>query len=378
MTLLNYQDFLFETYGKVKLHAAKQNLLRSISNNYLNENEKAVFNYLITEGFTEDVFFLCESNDYELLLEESIFTKFKEKYEKAKELIKTKGKKAISDMSDATKKVINFGGNILKAVQVILKKVAQVLIDLFEKAKQIANEAVEKNSDKIKEKVKSLVKKGDKKVSLTDETSHIGGMTSAGAKFIKSGYLKNLSDASKTAATEDEGTNETTYISILHCSMLNEIASEINKGTSIHKIVESLNESEDSHESKGLNIPFLSSLMDKIGRMPPFSLFHKLGNQAAEFSNNMLSKASFYINKVADGPSPYKFVAYGAIVGVAVGYYTEHYAMHKVEHFMKIIPGYGTIEAIISGVGMALAVYGLVKALVGQEEEEGEVKTDKE
>jgi len=372
MSLLSYQDFLFETFGKVKLSTAKENLLRSISNNYLNEDEKVIFNYMITEGFTEDIFSLCES-DYSSLNEENILTKFKEKFQKAKEYIKDKGKEGAEKLSDATKKVIEFGGNILKAVQNILSKVSQIIKDWFEKAKAAAKAAVDKSSDKIKEKVKSMMKNGDKKVSLKDETSHVGEMIVAGTKFITTDYVKQLADATKEAAVQDDDTKkESSYMAYLQYSIINEIASDINRGVSMNELLESLNEGGDHQESGGLNIPYVSKLMDKVGHTPPFSYFHDLGTKAEEYANNMLSKASFYINKVANGPSPYKFAAYGALVGVAVGYYTETWAKGAAASFLHFIPGLGILKSIIGGIGMALAIYGMVKVLAGQDEKEEE------
>jgi len=374
MELLSYQEFLFETYAKIKFSSAKENLLRSISNNYLNENEKVVFNFLINEGFTEDIFYLHESG-YEAVYEENLFTKFKEKYQNAKELIKQKGKEALDTMSDATKKVLELGGNIMKAVQIIIQKVAQVIKTSFEASKAKAKESVDKASDKITEKLESMKRAGDKKVSVKDETSHVGEMIAAGTKYVTSGYVEQLAGASKEAATKDgESKKESTYISYLQYSIINEIASDINHGTSIYYIIESLNEdgeslNESGDDSGGLNIPYLSKLMDKIGKIPPFSLFHKLGDLAGKFSNNMLSKTSFYIHKIADGPTPYKFVAYGVIVGIIVGYEVEH----KITHLLALLPGIGILFSIMSGIGTALAIYGMVKAFVGQDEK-GEEK----
>lgn len=370
MSLLSYQDFLFETYGKVKLSAAKENLLRAISNKYLNENEKHAFNYLIAEGFTEDIFSLCES-DYEAIHEENLFTKFKEKYQNAKELVKQKGKEALDNMSDATKKVLDFGGNIMKAVQAILQKVGQVIKEMFEAAKAEGESAVSKAKEKITEKAKNMMKAGDKKVSLKEESSHLGEMIAAGTKYVTSGYITQVASAAKEAATsEGEGKNESSYISHLQYAMINEIASEINRGVSIDEIVESLNEGGGHGESGGLNIPYVSKLMDKIGHMKPFSYFHELGAKAEKYANNMLSKASFYIHKVADGPSPYEFAAYGALVGVAVGYYTESWSKKGAVALLHFVPGIGILKSIIGAIGVALAIYGIVKVLAGQEEKE--------
>ena len=40
--MLNYADFLFETYGKIKADKAKENLLISIGNKMLNEKYKQI------------------------------------------------------------------------------------------------------------------------------------------------------------------------------------------------------------------------------------------------------------------------------------------------------------------------------------------------
>jgi hypothetical protein len=367
MTLLNYQDFLFETFAKVKISSAKENLLRSISNNYLNEEEKISLNYLIAEGFSNDIISLCESDDE--FLYENLIDKFKEKFQKAQEYIKDKGKAAMDKLSDATKKVIQFGGNILKAVQSVLVKIGKLLKDLWEEAKAAGQAAVDKSKEQVLEMAKKLYKKGDKKVSLKDETSHTGEMIAAGTKFITGGLVNDLASAAKTAASSDDK-NESTYISYLHYGIINEISLDINRGISIDEIVESLNEGGGHGESGGINIPYVSDLMDGIGHMPPFKYFHKIGENAAEFSNNALSKASYTIHKIANGPTPYKFVALGTIFGVALSYFTEDFAKQGIFHFLHFVPYYKTIKWLIKVIGLSLAIYGLLKTVVGQEGEE--------
>jgi hypothetical protein len=126
MALLNYQDFLFETYGKIKLESAQSNLLRSISNQYLVEDEKAAFDILIAEGLSSDIIYLCESEEREVLLE-NYLEKWKEKYDRAKEYVKDKGKAALKTMGDASKKVLALGASLLNVLGKILKKIGDVI-----------------------------------------------------------------------------------------------------------------------------------------------------------------------------------------------------------------------------------------------------------
>jgi hypothetical protein len=375
--MLNYQEFLYETYGKPKLNKAKENFLKTLASNQLNESEQYVFNFLIAEGLALDIFQLFEENDYEAL-HESFVEKAKEKYEKAKELIKTKGRAAMNTISVATKNLIKIGGDILKPIKMILQKVAEVLKKAWDSAKELGEKHVEKHKDAIIQKFKGMVEEGDEDISIKDETKHVGGMIAAGTKFITGGFTENLGKAAKTAATTEE--NEFTFIGFIEAGILNEISSDINSGISIEEIIGYLNESDDhgdGHEDKGgLKIPYISKIMDKIAHIPPFSYFHKMGDAVKGFTNNSLSKASVYIHKICDGPSPYKFIAFGALVGVVVGYYTEDWAKHEVLHMLArfAIPGLGILETIIGTLGVALAVYGIVKVMVGEEDTDEEDK----
>lgn len=379
MALLNYQDFLFETYGKIKLESAQANLLRSISNQYLVEDEKIIFDALIAEGVSGEFIYLCESEDRDALLE-SYLEKWQEKFQKAKEYVKDKGKAAAKTLGDASKKVLQLGANLLNVLGAVLKKIGDAIKKLWESAKAKAMEVLEKAKDAIVEKVKGMMKKGDFKVSLKDETSVMGQMTSAGVKYLTGGFTEQLGGAAKEAAT----TEESTYVTHLKYAVINELSSRIDRGTSVESLIESfrIDEGGDGHGNEGgLNIPFISAIMKKVAHMPPFKYFHSIGETVGKFANNGLSKLSYFLNKVAEGPAPYIFTAMGGIVAVYVGYKTESWFKHLLVDILLhfAVPGVGLIKKIIQYTGMALAIYGLVEVLVGQDEKEkGEGEPKKE
>jgi hypothetical protein len=63
MSLLNYNEFLIESYSAIKLSEAKNGLFRSLAVNLLNEEEQVVFNFLLNEGLSDDLYSLYESEE---------------------------------------------------------------------------------------------------------------------------------------------------------------------------------------------------------------------------------------------------------------------------------------------------------------------------
>ena len=391
--MLNYADFLFETYGKIKADKAKENLLISIGNKMLNESENFFFQHLLSEGYRDKIIEAIDTEDYESLYEtissdnslhESIMAKAKERVQAALAKVKEKGKEALDSMSDGTKALMKMGGNILKPLKLILVKIGEVIKKAWEIGKAKASEAVAKATKKIQEKVKSVIKDGDKKKSLMEEMGNMKAMSGAGLKYLTGGFAGDLAKSGEKAATADEGVS---YVSYLEGVLIQEAANMIEKGYSLELIEEELKEYDPTDESTlfegghgdggGLKIPFISSLMKKIGHTQPFKMFHDLGSKAERFANNALEKASYLISKIG-GPGPFKFAVLGALVGVAVGYYSElgaksavHAAVHAAEHALHFaIPGIGIIFSLIKYTGIALAIYGIVQAIAGQGEKE--------
>lgn len=402
--MLNYTEFLFETYGKVKADTAKENLLIAIGNKMLDESENFFFRHLLAEGYRDRIIEAVNSGDYNSLYEaiesdthlhESILTKAKEKAKAAFAKVKEKGKEALNSMSDGTKALMKFGGNILKPLKMILEKIGGAIKKAWEIGKEKAVAAIAKATKKIEEKVKTMIKDGDKKKSLIEELGNMKSMASAGAKYLGGGFIGDMAKAGQKAASTEESN---TFKSYLESAMIQEATRMIENGYSLELIeselstFDSTNEStlfEESHSEGGLKIPFISALMDKIGHTQPFKMFHDLGKKAETIANNALEKASYLISKTG-GPGPFEFALMGALVGVAVGYYSElgaktavHAAIHAVEHALHFtVPGMGIIFSIIKYTGLALAIYGVVKAIAGQDEKEdksqAEEPSDKE
>lgn len=403
MSLYSYSEFLYETYGKVKADTAKINLLTAISKQVMNEEEQFYFSAILQEGYQDKVLMALESNDYQWLvdelavderLHESILSKAKEKAQAIAAKVKEKGKEYLDKISDGSKALLKMGGNILQPMQAVIKKIGDAVKAMWEKGKALAQAAVEKASEAIRNKVKSIIKDGEKKKSLLDELNNLKQMAGGGVKFLTGGFTQDMTKSAEAAAKAEESSS---YASYLSSAMINEAARMIERGERVEDIIEALSGiTQDQIESifeggghgdeGGLKIPFLSALMDKIGHTPPFSYFHDLGAKAEKVTNSALEKASYIISKVG-GPGPFTFALIGGLVGVAVGYYAESGAkgalktiVHTIEHALHFsVPGFGLVMSIIKYTGIALAIYGIVKAVAGQgEKEEGGEEKDKE
>jgi hypothetical protein len=396
MSLYSYSEFLYETYGKVKADTAKINLLTAISKQVMNEEEQFYFAAILQEGYQDKVLMALESNDCQWLVEElsadealheSILQKAKEKAAAIAAKVKEKGKEYLDKISDGSKALLKTGGNILQPMQAVIKKIGDVIKSMWEKGKALAQAAVSTASEEIAKRIKNIIKDGDKKKSLLDELGNLKQMAGAGVKFLTNGFTGDMAKSAETAAKSDEGSS---YAMFLESAMINEAARMIERGERVEDIVEALSgitvaeieavfEGGGHGESGGLKIPFISTLMDKIGHTPPFSYFHDIGAKAEKIANSALERASFIISKTG-GPGPYKFAVIGALVGVAASYYSESGAKDALKKIVKIaskalhvaIPGIGIVFDVIKYTGLALAIYGIIKAVAGQgEKEEG-------
>jgi len=391
--MLNYNEFLLETYGQVTLEHSQKRFLLALSEQTLQLEEQVLFKWILEEGGAPAILEVISNNNWEAyVLQESIMDKVKQRVEAAKEQIKDKGKKALDSMSDGTKMLLKVGGNILKPLGAVIQKIGEAVQKAWEKGKAMAQAAIEKATEKIQEKVKNLIKDGEKKKALTEELGNLTKMAADGAKFLTGGFTNSMASAGQKAATSNES-----YMHFFASAVYEQVAYSLERGMPVKELVETLSAIRveeitallegGGHEEGGLHIPFLSTLINKIGHMPPFSYFHDLGHKAEKATNNALERASYIISKVG-GAGPYEFALIGALVGVAVGYYTEvggktalKAVLHGVEHALGVtIPGLGIVFSIIKYTGLALAIHGVIKAVVGQGEKEGEEeqKTDQE
>lgn len=384
MSLMNYTQFLLEAYGKIDsdTESAKIRLLKTAAKEVMSVDENEYFIALLESGNTSIILEAINTGNYDIinecLLNENFIEKAKEKYQALKDKVKEKGKEALDSMSDASKNLLKIGGNIMKPLKMILQKMGELIKAAWEKGKALTAAAVEKAAGPIKDRLKNLVKNGEKKKSLTEESGSITAMIGGGMKLVTGGWTKMAAKGAESAAQ-----NESLYIQIMEVAMINSAIELIEEGYGIDKINEELLNIdyelfESGHGDKGgLKIPFITAIIDKITSKPPFAQLHSLEAKVAAKANNGLEKASGMIAAL-DGPGPFKFVVIGGLVGIAAGYAVEQLA--KKALFQKdaagavvaiagaAIPGVSTLYSIIKYTGYAVAIHGIIKEVVGQDE----------
>jgi hypothetical protein len=379
--------FLLEAIGEVKLSSSRRKFLVGISQKVLEKDEQTLFEALLDSGYTNQIFESFESDNYDSLLEsidlneESLFAKFKEKAQAGAEKIKELGGKAKEKLSDATKAAVKFGGDIFKPIKLILQKIAEGIKKAWEAGKELAGKAVSAVKGKLEERIKSIIKDGDKKKSLLEEGKNMVQMAKAGASWLTGGLIESMASASEKAAK----TEENFYISYAESAILDETV-RVLQGLSYEEIVKQLNEGGGHGEGGGLQIPFISSVFKKLGNLPPFKYFHDIGHKVEVKVNDGLNKMSAILSKVAGAPGPFNYYIVGGLVGVVVGYYAENLAksgvklaLHAVEKALGVmVPGAGLIFSAIKYCGIALLVYGIIEQLAGQGEKEKKEEEPKE
>ena len=381
MTLLSYTEFLAETYHGVNLKDAKLRFLKAAAKDTMTLDENQLFLLLLEGGCQDLILEAIDSGNYDIinasLLNESLLGKAKERFEKLKDDVKNKGKEAIDSMSDSSKNLLKVGGNILKPIKAIIDKMGDLIKAAWDKVKSLTQAAVEKGLPKLTAKLKGLVKDGDKKKKLMQEINDLNAMSSAGIKIITGGFTKMISGAAAKAASTDEAI----YINMLESSMIYAIAEMIDEGYGTVNLVKeakefdySLLEGNDPNKG-GLKIPFISAIMDKISHMPPFKYFHSIEAKVAEAANNGLEKISAIIAKL-DGPGPFNFAIVGGLIGIAAGFASEQLAKGAVFGNQGAtilgfaLPGADVIYKIIKYTGYALAIYGVIKEVIGHGDKE--------
>jgi len=399
---MNYTSFLFETYGNVKSESAKRDLIMTLvrKDSNISLQEKTFFEVCIENGFLNEFVKAMETGDYTnlneslALNEESLKDKFMKKFKEVKQKVADGGKAALNKLSDTGQAILKVGANILSPFQAIMKKIADLVKKAWEKGKAAAQALAGKVKDKIEPYIKKIVKDGDKKKSLTGELASMKQIAGYGTQWITGKFTESMAKSGEAAAKEDESRNYGGYMEYAGIMAIREMLEE---GASADYIIKELTTSLTSLEEAetvleggghgdqgGLHIPFLSSLMKKIGHTPPFSYFHKLGDKAAAAANNKLEKFSGMISSLG-GPGPFKYLVLGGIFGAVVGYFSESGAKTLVFGTLEIaskligvaIPGVGILYSIIKYTGMALLVYGIAEQIAGAgEKEKGEEKKE--
>ena len=374
MTLLSYQEFIFESYARANTTKAKERLLLAVAEKAgAGVREMESLKFFINEGFTEDLFeFVGDLN------EGSFAERFKELAAKAKEKVQEKGKKALDKMGDAAKAALKFGGSIMSPLKALLQKIIEVIKKAWDVAKKSAAQAVQASREKILEKIKPLLKDGGRVKSITEELKNLKQMAGAASEWATGGFVGSMAKSAATAAKTDENYG---YINAFECAFIESAAILIEEGYDISQIEKDLQllEGEHGHAEGGLHIPFVTTIMKKIASIPPFSAFHKIEHAVAEKVEGGLNKFSAFMTKVAGAPGPFTFPVVAGLVGIAAGYLAEtgfKKSLMSLEGVLGFaIPGWGILIKTIKYAGLALAVYGVVSELVGQgKKEDGEEK----
>lgn len=287
-----FDTFLYEMYyhSNNKINFQREVCLALVSSNVLLENEKLVVQDSLNEGYY-GMFFADAIN------EETLVNKWKAKYDKATELLKSKGKEALGKAQEV---VLKIGQNIGGILKTILNSVQKVLNAAYEKFKTGAAKVVNDMQDAI---LKAATLKAEDEDSGQDASTEITNglaMSKAGLSFVKGGFTKKLASAEKEAVTTDESFN---FLGMYESMYSRAIIQHIKENGFTRDELLTLNEEEDEETA----IPFFGALMNKLRNYPPFSVFNKIEDKAKEFGAYLIEKISYYIHKLGDGPGPFKF-----------------------------------------------------------------------
>lgn len=299
-------------------------------------NEAVLF---VNEGIFDMAFV-----EGEYLNEESIMAKMKDKFANAVNIVKQKGKQALTDTQET---ILQLGGKIANVIKLLVSKLAEWVKSALSAAQSTFKNAVASSRDKIADKIEKI----DDKHLLIDEVKKLKAISVSTVKWLQGGLVNQVAKAADVATKED-GSNEAFEIALL---------------ISINESIKNGDlDFTDILESGG--IPFVSAIAHKMHHIPPFNLLDKVKQAAEKVAGGALNRFSIYATKLAGAPGPYEFVAMAAIIGIIAEVQVKGIAKHAI---LTAVPGLGTILSIISNVAMALAVIGIVEALIkGKDDKE--------
>ena len=336
-TLLTFESFV----ANQNIVETRRELMINIFNQF--DEIKPIMNeatLMVESGIFDDGF--------ESINEENLIGKMKAKFDNAMQVVKTKGKEALTD---AQEKIIKLGGNIGHIIKLMVEKLKEWVKSLFAAATSHFKSAASSKSDEIKKAVE-----GSDKKKIAVEVKNLKDITTATAKWATSGFVQDTTKAASTAAKED--VTEAFELAVLQ---------SINEAV----ISGELDFTDMVEESEG-GIPFVSAIAHKMHHIPPFSLLDKVKQGAEKIAAGVLNKLSYYANKLAGAPGPYEFVALAAIIGIIAEVQFKGVAKHALLH---AVPGLGMIAGIISNTAMALAVIGIVESLMSKDGESHDEKS---
>ena len=328
--ILQYNEFLTEK----EVSISRRNFYTKAFPQFLNEDELVEANNLINEGLfdnfsLEKIEMLNESDLYEsLLLELNLIQKLKDKAADAYQVVKDKGKKALSALQQG---VLAVGGKIANIIKKIVENIKAVAKKAFDAGKKMAASAKSKMMAAFKSELDSGKTNDEnamknKLKSLKDDVQNAKKVGQHVVKWCTKDIAKETADAIIKGSKEDidkskkdKDTNESMgYRSIdlfMEHSLYNTFSAAIDAGEmDLNEIEQQLNEAGDKKAAK---IPFISTIAKFVNKFPPFSILKHLKEVGAETSGIILSSLSRMATKVMGAPGPYKFLALATFIGIA-------------------------------------------------------------
>lgn len=339
--ILRYDQFL----NHKTLTESRRILMINIFNQF--EDVKPYMNeaVLLVEAGIFDATFDEELN------EESLMAKMKDKFDNAMQIAKEKGKKALTDTQE---KILQMGGKIANVIKTLVSALSKWIADTFSAAKAHFSSVASSSGDKISAAVNKIKDTNE----IATEIKNLKAVVGSTGAWLKSGFISQVNKGAAEAAKED--VKESFNIPVFEIILLESINDAI-----INKDLDFT----DLLESGG--IPFVSAIAHKLHHVPPFNLLHKVQAAAEKVAAGALNKLSYYATELAGAPGPYEFAALAAIIGIVAEVQFKGVAKSAL---INLIPGIGTVAYIISNVAMALAVIGIVEALIKKRGEEEHAK----
>lgn len=345
--------------------------------------ERRSLSFFLNEGFTDEIFSLAfEVN------EESYAEKFKAMATRAQDTLKTKGKEYADKIGQGAKTALKFGGKILAPLKAVIAKIGEFLKKAWDVIKSAVQNAVAKAQEKLQQKLEPFLKDSERKRSLIEELGNIKNVATASVKWATGGVLGSMQAAGVKAATTDESID---FTAALENAMYLAAADVIENEYTLDELNEELAIFENHGEAKGgIHIPFISSVMDKISKFPPFSILHGIEAKIEKTTEKGLNRFSALASKIANAPGPYEFPVLAGMVALVAGHLIDEHldvGLEKIAELAEemlgfVIPGFGIATRFMKYGGMALAVHGVIQHTVGgkeeKEEEEGEEEKKKE
>lgn len=334
--ILSYNDY----QTNKQLVEARQQLLINIFNQF--EDIKPVINeaIAIVEAGVFDMVFESE----ELLSEETLVQRMKQKFDQAVQTAKTKGKEALTDTQQ---KIIQLGGSIGNVIKLMVQKLKEWVSNTFAAAKQAYQKAAQSKAGEIEKKL------GDNKDQklLIKEVKQLKQVAAAFTQWLTAGFVKDTVAGAAEVAKED--VKEAFELALIEA---------INEAV----VTGQVDFTDMLAEAEG-GIPFVSTIAHKLHHVPPFNLLDKVKQAAEKVSGGALNRLSFYATKLAGAPGPYEFVALASLIGIVAEVQFKGVAKHAILH---AVPGLKTIASLISNVAMALAVIAIIETLMKKEGED--------